>query len=143
LRLRRQREGRFDIDGLTREVGWSRRHLERTFLERAGIGPKAFASVLRFHAVYKRIRASAGGPYAPLIHDHYYDQSHFLKAFKRYTGITRASIRVLPTTGASTSLTSGELAREIAALEESPDRPPVESRKAVIDAIRRQYTHPA
>lgn len=28
-----------------------------------------------------------------------------------------------------------ELAREIAALEESPDRPPAESRKAVIDAI--------
>jgi AraC-like DNA-binding protein len=84
----KQREGRFDINGLAQEVGWSRRHLERTFLERAGIGPKAFASVLRFHAVYKRMRASDGGSYAPLIHDHYYDQSHFLKAFKRYTGIT-------------------------------------------------------
>jgi hypothetical protein len=36
-----------------------------------------------------------------------------------------------------------ELAAEISAIEERPHRDAVESRTAVIDAIRRRYTHPA
>jgi len=36
-----------------------------------------------------------------------------------------------------------ELAQELAALEQRADLPAAESRKAVIEAIRRQYTHPA
>jgi methylphosphotriester-DNA--protein-cysteine methyltransferase len=43
---------------------------------------------LRFSAVYKRMRNVAAGGYAALIQDHYFDQSHFLKSFKRYTGMT-------------------------------------------------------
>jgi AraC-like DNA-binding protein len=84
----KQREGRIRIEDLARHAGWSRRHLERRFLERAGIGPKELANVLRFHAVYKRMRRTARGPYASLIQDHYFDQSHFLKAFKQFTGVT-------------------------------------------------------
>ncbi len=38
--------------------------------------------------MYKRIRRSADGHYAPLIQDHYFDQSHFLKAFKQFAGVT-------------------------------------------------------
>ena len=82
----KQQDGRVGIEAVAREVGWSRRQLERKFLEHVGIGPKALGSVLRFHAVYKRMRGVAGGRYAPLIQDHYFDQSHFLKAFTRYTG---------------------------------------------------------
>ena len=76
------------IEALARGVGWSRRHLERRFLEHAGVGPKDLANILRLHAVYKRIRRSADGHYAPLIQDHYCDQSHFLKAFKQFAGVT-------------------------------------------------------
>jgi hypothetical protein len=36
-----------------------------------------------------------------------------------------------------------ELAAEISAIEELPHRDAVENRTAVIDAIRRRYTHPA
>ena len=52
------------------------------------MGPKALANILRFHAVYKRIRRSADGRYALQIQDHYFDQSHFLKAFKQFAGVT-------------------------------------------------------
>lgn len=83
-----QREGRARIEELAREVGWSRRHLERKFKEYLGVGPKRLASVLRFHFVYKRMRGIAAGHYNDLVQDHYFDQSHFLKEFKRYTGAT-------------------------------------------------------
>ena len=84
----KQHEGRVGIEALARDVGWSCRQLERKFLEHLGVGPKDLASVLRFHAVYRRMRRVAGGRYASFVQDHYFDQSHFLKAFKRYTGIT-------------------------------------------------------
>ena len=88
VRRLKQHEGRIRIEALACEVGWSRRHLERRFLEHVGVGPKDLANILRFHAVYKRIRRSADGRYAPLIQDHYFDQSHFLKAFKQFAGVT-------------------------------------------------------
>ena len=84
----KQSEGRIRIEAVAHHVGWSRRHLERRFLDRIGVGPKELANVLRFHAVYKRMRRTAQGHYAALIQDHYFDQSHFLKAFRQYTGVT-------------------------------------------------------
>ena len=43
--------------------------------------------MLRFHAVYKLVRSTAAGSRHPgLIYDYYYDQAHFLKDFKRYSG---------------------------------------------------------
>jgi hypothetical protein len=44
------------------------------------------AGVLRFHAVYRQLREVSTG--SGLIYDYYYDHSHFLKDFKRYTGGT-------------------------------------------------------
>ena len=41
-------EGRVSVDGLSRDLGVSARHLERKFRERVGLGPKRFAKVLRF-----------------------------------------------------------------------------------------------
>jgi AraC-like DNA-binding protein len=69
----KQSEGRIRIEAVAHHAGWSRRHLERRFLDRIGVGPKELASVLRFHAVYKRMRRTAQGHYAALIQDHYFD----------------------------------------------------------------------
>lgn len=110
VRRLRQSSGRVRIEALAEEVGWSRRHFARRFHERAGVSPSALSGVLRFHAVYKRLRdvtagaanaahaanaasASYTGRALPavasgLIYDYYYDHSHFLKDFKRYTGAT-------------------------------------------------------
>ena len=85
-RLRRS-GGMLQINALAAELNCSERQLERKFLLRAGVGPKGLANILRFHADYKRIRRSDPGPYAGAV-EGYFDQSHFLKAFKRYTGLT-------------------------------------------------------
>ena len=86
-RLKRS-EGRVPIETVARDVGWSRRHLERRFLERIGVPPKELANVLRFHAMYMRMRHGAQGHYTALIQDHYFDQSHFLKARRSRTAPT-------------------------------------------------------
>jgi len=85
VRRLRASAGRLRIEGLARDLGWSRRQLDRRFLEHVGVGPKALAGVLRFHAVYKMVRSAPAGP-LDRIYDYYYDQAHFLKAFKRYAG---------------------------------------------------------
>jgi len=86
VRRLRQSSGRVRIDALAHEIGWSRRHLARRFQEHAGVSPSVLGGMLRFHAVYKQLRNVATG--SGLIYDYYYDHSHFLKDFKRYTGVT-------------------------------------------------------
>ena len=58
------------------------------FSIRVGVTPKNLASVFRFHAAYKRIRTVPDGRYGMVALDHYYDQSHFIRDFKRFTGMT-------------------------------------------------------
>jgi AraC-like DNA-binding protein len=88
VRRMRRSSGRVRIDALAHEIGWSRRHLARVFQAHAGVTPSELAGVLRFHAVYRQLRAVPAASASGLIYDYYYDHSHFLKDFKRYTGAT-------------------------------------------------------
>jgi methylphosphotriester-DNA--protein-cysteine methyltransferase len=56
--------------------------------ELIGVGPKNLGRVLRFHAVYKRLRGvnNPNQQVDRVIYDYYYDQSHFLKEFKLFAG---------------------------------------------------------
>ena len=87
VRIRRS-NGRLRIDDLARETGWSRRHLDRMFQARVGVSPKGLASICRFNAVYRLLRNASAKEIASVIYDHYYDQAHFLKDFRRYSGFT-------------------------------------------------------
>ncbi len=73
------------IDDLTRYIGLSQSALERRFRRIVGISPKKFASVVRLrHAV--RLRAT-GTDFTAVAHAAgYFDQSHFIKDFRRATG---------------------------------------------------------
>lgn len=88
VRRVRHAEGSIRIEDVARQLGWSRRHLERRFREYLGVGPKTFAAILRFHAAYKRLRHASPNRYGDAIGHAYFDQSHFLKEFKRFTGTT-------------------------------------------------------
>lgn len=90
-RIRRS-DGRVRVDQLARELGWSRKRITRAFADRVGFSPKRLSSILRFHAVYNHItRTPPERRDGRLIYDYYFDQSHFLKEFKRYSGITPRS----------------------------------------------------
>lgn len=75
--------GNIGVNELSEQVGWSSRQINRWFNAWFGLPLKTFANILKCHAAYKSI---AKGEFKPV--GDYYDQSHFIKEVKRFTGTT-------------------------------------------------------
>lgn len=87
-------QGLISVAKLEKETGYSARWLHKKFLEHAGTGPKNLSEIVRFKQFYQVY--STGGQWQNLkgyIYDYYYDQSHFLRAFKRFTGSTPTDLQ--------------------------------------------------
>jgi len=66
-----------------------RRQIERKFFEKVGISPKKLGKVIRLQAVLKMLLNSQGESLTKVAYDNeYYDQAHFIKDFKEFTGTT-------------------------------------------------------
>jgi AraC-like DNA-binding protein len=77
------------IRELERFTGYSARYLELLFRDHLGITPKTLISICRFQKFYKLVNEfKMPGLEKGNIYDFYYDQAHFIKEFKRYTGLT-------------------------------------------------------
>lgn len=72
---------------VARNLAISERQLERRFLARVGITPKRFASLRRFEQAVALARASESLTETALAVG-YYDQSHFIRDFRRFAGAT-------------------------------------------------------
>lgn len=86
--------GLVTVSQLEKETGYSSRWLHRKFLERLGTGPKNLSEIIRFKQFYQAY--STGLELHSLkeyIYEYYYDQSHFLRAFKRFTGFTPTALQ--------------------------------------------------
>lgn len=85
----RARAGATTIDALAREIGWSRRHLYRSFVAQVGVAPKSFARVARFHAALGALDAGSAASLADVAHAFgYADQAHFAREFGALAGVT-------------------------------------------------------
>jgi AraC-like DNA-binding protein len=73
--------GLIGIRELERKTGYTKRYLDLLFKEHVGIAPKSLSTILRFQHFYKGMENQKKN-----IYDLYYDESHFIKEFKRYTG---------------------------------------------------------
>ncbi|MGN0482456.1 MAG: helix-turn-helix domain-containing protein [Lachnospiraceae bacterium] len=84
--------GTISIRELAQETGYSECYIRRVFHEIHGISPKVFEKIVRFQHVLKGIseQNKEGQVTANEIalDCGYYDQSHMMKDFKRYTGVT-------------------------------------------------------
>ena len=78
--------GLINISTLSEEVGYSRRYLLSIFTEKVGLSPKEFACIMRFRGIYEKIHLI--GMDEEKLYELYYDQSHFIKEFKKFTGKT-------------------------------------------------------
>lgn len=81
--------GLADLKMLEKKTGYSNRYLEILFKRHLGISPKTFATIVRFRIFYKFWSGMANSNSETAnIYNFYYDQAHFIKEFKRYTGKT-------------------------------------------------------
>ncbi len=78
-------QGMVRIEELVRRIGLSHSALERRFRRRVGASPRRFASLVRLRNVVRL--GEAGTDLTTIAHAAgYYDQSHFIKDFKQFTG---------------------------------------------------------
>lgn len=86
--------GVLSVAQLEKETGYSSRWLHAKFSEHLGTGPKNLSEIVRFKQFYGAF--SNGANYQRLkehIYHHYHDQSHFISAFKRFTGSTPTDLQ--------------------------------------------------
>jgi AraC-like DNA-binding protein len=88
VRKIRETNGGVSIAELERATGYSGRWLNLKFDEKIGVSPKNLGAITRFLFVYETL---ANNPKEILknkaYYNIYYDQAHFIKEFKRFTGL--------------------------------------------------------
>ncbi|MCB0577859.1 MAG: AraC family transcriptional regulator [Phaeodactylibacter sp.] len=81
--------GQLSLEALTKKVGYSRKHLIQLFKEHVGLPPKAFLRIIRFQQAIAGIERCGAIEWSHLAFDcGYYDQAHFIRDFKRFSGFT-------------------------------------------------------
>ena len=89
LKTLRSSRGARSIGALSRDLSCSRKTLIQRFHAQVGLSPKAVASILRFDFAVERIRSADEESWADLaVACGYYDQAHFNRDFRRYSGRT-------------------------------------------------------
>ena len=79
--------GHSSIERIAADIGVTRQHLARKFLQRVGVSPKTFARVARFRRVLADARASRAGEWSAIAADYgYADQSHLIAEFREFAG---------------------------------------------------------
>jgi AraC-like DNA-binding protein len=83
------KKGNININTLYESFGKSRRSMERHFLEEVGVGPKYFCRILRFNHSYALKRKYPTKSWNEILYlCGYYDQSHYIRDFKGFMGIS-------------------------------------------------------
>ncbi|SJZ75139.1 response regulator transcription factor [Sediminibacterium ginsengisoli] len=91
-RLITESKGSIRIKELHQRLFISQSPLEKRFRKIVGTSPKKFASIIRFNTVLNKL----GNPESLTdtgYENNYFDQAHFIKDFKQYTGTTPEKFR--------------------------------------------------
>ena len=82
-------KGKITIRELEKKTGYSSRWLNMKFADKLGISPKNLSTIIRFNQYYNAVANNSEMDFMQnAFYDYYYDQSHFLKEFKRFTGLS-------------------------------------------------------
>lgn len=83
-------KGVITVNNLVKYTGYSERHIERIFNESIGLNPKKFGNIVKLHFFLNLLKyKSSQSNIADLCYEAgYADQSHLIREFKKYTGMT-------------------------------------------------------
>jgi AraC-like DNA-binding protein len=84
---------KFDGFDLSQKYGLSERYIQKLFLENVGISPASLFSITRFNKALNLVLASKMSLTSVAYDCGYYDQAHFIKEFKKFTGIKPSEAR--------------------------------------------------
>jgi hypothetical protein len=80
-------KGKAPINAILKEDLSKRRQLERKFLKQIGISPKQLSKVIRLQTALKMLVNEPAESLTKIAYEsEYYDQAHFIKDFKEFTG---------------------------------------------------------
>lgn len=81
--------GNSSISEILKENLSKRRQLERNFIKHIGVSPKQLGKVIRMQAALKMMLNDKARTLTQIAYENeYYDQAHFIKDFKEFTGIS-------------------------------------------------------
>jgi AraC-like DNA-binding protein len=81
--------GQLSIDELSRQTKINRRQLVRKFSSAIGLSPKQLSKTIRLQSTLKTLLTRKVTNLTDLAYEgDYYDQAHFIKDFKEFTGLT-------------------------------------------------------
>ena len=83
-----------DVDGLVAQSGMSARSVERLARQFYGASPKVLARKYRALGAAVRLGTGEATGWADAAGDAFYDQAHFIREFKQFTGMTPARFLV-------------------------------------------------
>jgi AraC-like DNA-binding protein len=84
--------GHLKISDLQKKLLISPSALEKRFRRLVGTTPKKFSSIIRFNNVLKELDQARS--FTDLCYEHqFFDQAHFIRDFKQYTGDTPKNFR--------------------------------------------------
>ena len=85
-----------NIENIASRYGISARYLQKLFLQYTGLTPKLYSKIHRFqHSL--RLVTKKESPLTAIAYDcGYFDQSHFIREFKSFTGFTPSGITTVP-----------------------------------------------
>jgi AraC-like DNA-binding protein len=84
-----QTGGQLSITTLAGQFGVSYKQVERKFLAVVGVSPKFYSKIVRFLAVFDHMKSGSYRDWNSVAFScGYYDQAHFIRDFKQFTGLT-------------------------------------------------------
>ncbi|MCZ8215282.1 MAG: helix-turn-helix domain-containing protein, partial [Cyclobacteriaceae bacterium] len=82
-------KGQLSVDQMAERQTISRRQLERRFATTVGLSPKQLSKIIRLQHTLKNMEENPSNNLASLaVENGYFDQAHFIKDFKEFTGMT-------------------------------------------------------
>lgn len=92
INIIRYSDGLITVESLSEKVGLGARQLERLFNLYMGVSPKMFNRITRFQRIFRELEEHRINNWLVLaLQCGYYDQAHFIKEFKQFSGMNPSS----------------------------------------------------